>query len=73
MSDSSIQFVELPKFKDKVMYMSSANTLTRLETSYAISASYQGIVRLSPNNHTIYRENSKHQLSLEEERTEGLL
>lgn len=64
---------ELPKFKDKVMYISSSNSDTKLETSYVISSSFQGIVRLSPNNHNTYYENSDHQLSAEDEQSQKLL
>lgn len=64
---------ELPKFKDKVMYISSSNSDTKLETSYVISSSFQGIVRLSPNNHNTYHENSDHQLSAEDEQSQKLL
>lgn len=64
---------ELPKFKDKVMYISSSNSDTKLETSYVISSSFQGIVRLSPNNHNTYHENSNHQLSAEDEQSQKLL
>lgn len=37
----------LPKFKDKVMYVSTSDNK---EQSYSISASFKGILRLSPNN-----------------------
>jgi hypothetical protein len=64
MSDTTKLTAELPKFKDKVMYVSSAISDTKLETSYVVSSSFKGIVRLSPNNHTIVREDATHQLSV---------
>lgn len=73
MSDTTKLTAELPKFKDKVMYVSSAISDTKLETSYVISSSFKGIVRLSPNNHTIVREDATHQLSVEDERSQGLI
>lgn len=73
MSDQQKIPVELPKFKDKVMYISSAISDTRLETSYVISSSFKGIVRLSPNNHTIVNENATHQLSVQDENSQGLI
>jgi hypothetical protein len=49
---------ELPIFKDKVMYISSSESNIKMEQSYVISASYNGILRLSPNNYnTIYEVN----------------
>ena len=43
----------LPKFKDKVMY----TTASGREESYAISSSFKGILRLSPNDSTtVYEE-----------------
>jgi hypothetical protein len=73
MSSDNTVLAELPKFKDKVMYMTGSNSDTRLEKSYQISASFKGIVRLSPNNHTIYSEKSTHQLSQADEKAEGLI
>lgn len=73
MSSKTTGFAELPKFKDKVMYMTGANTNSKLQKSYTISSSFKGIVRLSPNNHTIFAEDSTHQLSQEDEKIEGLL
>lgn len=73
MSSKTTGFAELPKFKDKVMYMTGANTNSKLQKSYTISSSFKGIVRLSPNNHTIFSEDSTHQLSQEDEKIEGLL
>ena len=70
---SDIIAVELPKFKDKVMYISASTSETKLETSYTISSSFQGIVRLSPNNHNIYHENPDHQLSAQDEKSQGLI
>ena len=49
----------LPKFKDKVMFIGKENSSTKTETSYPVSASFKGIVRLSPNNYTsIYQKNN---------------
>jgi hypothetical protein len=44
--------IELPKFKEKVMYVSKNDSKTKIESSYVISSSFKGILRLSPNNHT---------------------
>lgn len=50
--------VRLPVFKDKVMYISPNKNKNKLEQSYVISASFKGILRLSPNNYnTIYENN----------------
>lgn len=73
MSDTTKLTAELPKFKDKVMYVSSAISDTKLETSYVVSSSFKGIVRLSPNNHTIVKEDATHQLSVEDENSGKLL
>lgn len=49
---------ELPIFKDKVMYINPTDSDYKLEQSYVISASYKGILRLSPNNYnTVYETN----------------
>lgn len=49
---------ELPIFKDKVMYINPTNSAYKIEQSYVISASYNGILRLSPNSYnTIYETN----------------
>ena len=66
MSSSSTATPELPKFKDKVMYFAS-NIDNRSAKSYQISASFQGIVRLSPNNHNTYREDSTYSISVQDE------
>lgn len=50
--------VRLPVFKDKVMYISPNKNKNKIEQSYVISASFKGILRLSPNNYnTIYENN----------------
>lgn len=49
---------ELPIYKDKVMYISSSDSNIKMEQSYVISASFNGILRLSPNSYnTIYEVN----------------
>lgn len=49
---------ELPVFKDKVMYINPSDSAYKMEQSYVISASYKGILRLSPNNYnTVYETN----------------
>lgn len=70
MSTDSI-YAELPKFKEKVMYVSKNNSLTKTQTSYVISSSFKGIVRLSPNNHTTVNERVITQLSLNDEASLG--
>lgn len=52
------KYVRLPIFKDKVMYISRFESSYKMEQSYVISASFKGILRLSPNNYnTIYETN----------------
>lgn len=70
-SDTEIKKVTLPRFKDKVMYVSSDKSDTKLETSYVISSSFKGIVRLSPNNHNTTYEKPTYQLSLSDEKNLG--
>lgn len=72
MSSQSKIYAEIPKFKDKVMYITSGESATRIETSYSVSSSYQGIVRLSPNNQSIHDENPNYQLSKQDEKNQGL-
>ena len=48
---TTYQEVQIPRFKDKVMYIPANISKTKKEASYVISASFKGIVRLSPNNH----------------------
>ena len=49
---------ELPVFRDKVMYISSSDSEIKTEQSYVISASFNGILRMSPNSYnTIYETN----------------
>lgn len=72
MSDTTTLVAELPKFKDKVMYISNNADTDFRAVSYTISSSFQGIVRLSPNNHTIYDEKPGLQLSIQDEKSQGL-
>jgi hypothetical protein len=68
MSDTHAQ---LPKLKEKVMYVTKSDSNTKIESSYVISSSYKGIVRLSPNNHTTVNERIIAQLSPQDEATLG--
>lgn len=70
---SNTATVELPKFKDKVMYITSSSTNSKLHKSYQISASYHGIVRLSPNNRTILLEDNTFNMNSLDEQVEGAL
>lgn len=54
---------KLPVFKDKVMYISSANNKNKIEQSYVISASFKGILRLSPNNYNTINEKNPVELT----------
>lgn len=63
--------VMIPRFKDKVMYVSAANSKTRTEASYVIASSFKGIVRLSPNNHNTTYEKPAIQLSVEDDQALG--
>ena len=47
---------ELPILKDKVIYISSSDSNIKMEQSYVISASYNGILRLSPNSYNTINE-----------------
>lgn len=70
---SNTTTVELPKFKDKVMYITSSSSNSKLHKSYQISASYHGIVRLSPNNRTILLEDNTFNMDSLDEQVEGAL
>lgn len=59
--------VELPIFKDKVMYISSTDSNIRMQQSYVISASYNGILRLSPNSYNTIYENNPIEFTIEED------
>lgn len=59
--------VKLPRFKDKVMYIPAENSTTKVATSYVISSSFKGIVRLSPNNHNTTYEKPTYQLSINDD------
>lgn len=73
MSDTSQETkkVILPRLKDKVMYVSTDDSTTKSETSYVISSSFKGILRLSPNNHNTTYEKPNIQLSLSDEKNLG--
>lgn len=58
---------KLPVFKDKVMYISSANNKNKIEQSYVISASFKGILRLSPNNYNTINEKNPVELTPSED------
>ena len=66
-----IQQVILPRFKDKVMFVPASNSRTKTDTSYVISSSFKGIVRLSPNNHNTTYERATYQLSLADDKNTG--
>lgn len=63
--------VRLPRFKDKVMYIPAENSTTKVATSYIISSSFKGIVRLSPNNHNTTYERPTYQLSINDDKNTG--
>lgn len=65
------KLVRLPRFKDKVMYIPAENSTTKVATSYVISSSFKGIVRLSPNNHNTTYERPTYQLSLSDDKNLG--
>lgn len=67
MSDTSINYVKIPRFKDKVMYIPASISKTKMEMSYPVSASFKGIVRLSPNNHNTTYERAEIQLDINDE------
>ena len=72
MSDSkTLPTVQIPRFKDKVMYIPASISKTKQESSYVISSSFKGIVRLSPNNHNTTYEKADIQLSLEDDAALG--
>ena len=59
--------VKLPVFKDKVMYINATNNKNKLEQSYVISASFKGILRLSPNNFNTINEKNPIELTIQED------
>lgn len=63
--------IELPKFKEKVMYVSKNDSKTKIESSYVISSSFKGILRLSPNNHTTVNQRIIAQLSPQDQKSLG--
>lgn len=58
---------KLPIFKDKVMYIGANQNKYKIEQSYVISASYNGILRLSPNNYNTIFEHNPVELSTEQD------
>lgn len=54
----------LPRFKDKVMFISSKESKHKIDQSYVISSSFKGILRLSPNNTNTTYEKNDIQLSI---------
>lgn len=60
---------ELPVLRDKVMYISSVDSSTKTESSYVISASFKGILRLSPNNYNTIYENNPIELTTEQDQS----
>ena len=72
MSDSTTSStVQIPRFKDKVMYIPASLSKSKQESSYVISSSFKGIVRMSPNNHNTTYEKADIQLSLEDDTALG--
>lgn len=63
--------VQIPRFKDKVMYIPASVSKTKQESSYVISSSFKGIVRMSPNNHNTTYEKADIQLSLQDDAALG--
>ena len=57
----------LPRFKDKVMFISSKESKHKIDQSYVISSSFKGILRLSPNNTNTTYEKNDIQLSIEDD------
>ena len=70
-SDTEINKVTLPRFKDKVMFVPASDSSTKSDTSYVISSSFKGIVRLSPNNHNTTYERPTYQLSIVDDKNLG--
>lgn len=60
---------ELPVFKDKVMYINPSDSSFKMEQSYIISASYKGILRLSPNNYNTAFETNPVELSVQDDQS----
>lgn len=54
----------LPRFKDKVMFISAKDAKQKMDKSYVISSSFKGILRLSPNNTNTTYEKNDIQLSI---------
>lgn len=61
------KYVRLPIFKDKVMYISKNESSYKMEQSYVVSASYKGILRLSPNNYNTIYETNPIELTVEQD------
>ena len=61
------KIAQLPVYKDKVMYISQNQSKYKIEQSYVISASYNGILRLSPNSYNTITENNPIELNNENE------
>lgn len=57
----------LPRFKDKVMFISAKDAKQKMDKSYVISSSFKGILRLSPNNTNTTLEKNDIQLSIEDD------
>lgn len=57
----------LPRFKDKVMFISAKDAKQKMDKSYVISSSFKGILRLSPNNTNTTYEKNDIQLSIEDD------
>ena len=57
----------LPRFKDKVMFISAKDAKQKMDKSYVISSSFKGILRLSPNNTNTTFEKNDIQLSIEDD------
>ena len=53
------------------MYISKMASSSKIQSSYSISSSFKGILRLSPNNHTTVNEKNYIQLSLADEKALG--
>lgn len=60
---NSQEIVKLPVYKEKVMFISQNQSDYKIEQSYVISASYNGILRLSPNNYNTITETNPVELS----------
>lgn len=61
----------LPRLKERVMYISKTASSSKIQSSYSISSSFKGILRLSPNNHNTVNEKNYIQLSIADEKALG--